>query len=158
MLIKLLFLLFVANGAPILVRQLLGLRFNHPVDNGYLLADGQPLFGYSKTWRGILAALLLTTPAATLLGLPAISGFLIASGAMAGDLLSSFIKRRMHIAPSQKALGLDQIPESLLPLLLVTPQFQLDVAGIFWLVVLFTGLGLVLSKLLFWMNIRKHPY
>jgi hypothetical protein len=36
---------------------------------------------------------------------------------MAGDLLSSFVKRRLNLPPSSRATGLDQIPESLLPAL-----------------------------------------
>src|SRR5438477_12422592 len=36
---------------------------------------------------------------------------------LAGDLLSSFLKRRFDLAPSTKATGLDQIPEALFPLL-----------------------------------------
>jgi CDP-archaeol synthase len=41
----------------------------------------------------------------------------VAATAMAGDLLSSFVKRRFGLAPSSKATGLDQIPEALFPLL-----------------------------------------
>src|SRR6478736_778738 len=37
--------------------------------------------------------------------------------AMAGDLFSSFVKRRLHLASSSMAIGLDHIPESLFPLL-----------------------------------------
>jgi hypothetical protein len=36
---------------------------------------------------------------------------------MAGDLFSSFLKRRLNLPPSSPALGLDQVPESLFPLL-----------------------------------------
>ena len=35
---------------------------------------------------------------------------------MAGDLLSSFTKRRMRLASSSMAPGIDQVPESVLPL------------------------------------------
>ena len=38
-------------------------------------------------------------------------GLLVAATAMAGDLLSSFLKRRLALAPSSQAIGLDQIPE-----------------------------------------------
>jgi hypothetical protein len=44
-------------------------------------------------------------------------GLLVAATAMIGDLFSSFAKRRMKLAPGSTALGLDQIPESLLPVI-----------------------------------------
>ena len=47
-------------------------------------------------------------------GLPATVGTPLGGGAMLGDALSSFIKRRMGAAPSSRATGLDQIPEALL--------------------------------------------
>ena len=42
-------------------------------------------------------------------------GALVAASAMAGDCLSSFIKRRFGLEPSEMTLGLDQVPESLFP-------------------------------------------
>ena len=42
-------------------------------------------------------------------------GALVAASAMAGDCLSSFIKRRFGLEPSRMTLGLDQVPESLFP-------------------------------------------
>jgi len=38
-------------------------------------------------------------------------GTLVATFAMAGDLFSSFVKRRLHLASSRMAIGLDHIPE-----------------------------------------------
>ena len=75
-----------------------------------------------------------------------------------GDLLSSFIKRRLKLRPSSMALGLDQVPESLLPLLLLKEPLGLTWPGILRTVVLFFVLELVLSRLLFWLRIRKTPY
>ena len=40
---------------------------------------------------------------------------------MSGDLVSSFAKRRLGIAASRSAPLLDQLPETLLPLLLLQP-------------------------------------
>lgn len=50
--IKLQILLGFANGAPIIVRNLLGDRFRWPIDANLKLVDGHPLFGPSKTVRG----------------------------------------------------------------------------------------------------------
>ena len=77
---------------------------------------------------------------------------------MVGDCLSSFIKRRLHLPSSARALGLDQIPESLLPLLGVWHQFSLTLEGIALTVAGFFILELGLSRILYKLHIRKHPY
>ena len=156
--LKLLVLLIIANGVPILARSLLGERWGFPLDAGLLFVDGQPLLGRSKTVRGVLCTIVLTGAAAPLLGLAVGQGCLLAALSTLGDLLSSFIKRRLKLRPSSMALGLDQVPESLLPLLLLKEPLGLTWPGILRTVVLFFVLELVLSRLLFWLRIRKTPY
>jgi hypothetical protein len=46
-----------------------------------------------------------------LLGFEWASGVWIASVAMAGDLFSSFLKRRLNLPPSSRATSVDQIPD-----------------------------------------------
>lgn len=155
---QLLLLLMVANGAPILARNLFGSQWEQPIDGGYRLPDGRPLFGPSKTWRGVFSALAATPVAALALGLPSDLGLLIAALSMAGDLLSSFLKRRLGMASSDMALGLDQIPEALLPLSLAGHQAGLEWPMIIGLTVLFLVLELLLSRVLYILKIRKRPY
>jgi hypothetical protein len=156
---RVMILLLVANGAPILLRRMLYERGAWPVDGGRLLAwDRQRWLGRSKTWRGLAAAILTTGLAAALLGLPWATGFRVGVWAMAGDLLSSFIKRRLKLAPGSMALGLDQIPESLFPLLAVGGELKLGAAAIGWLVLGFIGLELALSRILYAAHIRERPY
>ncbi len=155
---KLLVLLIIANAAPILARALLGERWGFPLDAGLLFVDGQPLLGHSKTVRGVLCSIVVTGAAAPLLGLAVAQGCLLAALSTLGDLLSSFIKRRLKLRPSSKVLGLDQVPEALLPLLLLKDPLGLTWPGILRTVVLFFVLELVLSRLLFWLGIRKTPY
>lgn len=156
--LQLLLLLMTANGMPILARKWFGMRWAWPVDGGRHAWDGRPWLGASKTWRGLLAALCVTPPVALLLGLEAEIGLLVALGAMAGDLGSSLIKRRLGIAPSGQALLLDQVPEALLPLLLVAPALQLGALDILVLVGVFFLLELLLSRILYALNIRRRPY
>jgi len=51
----------------------------------------------------LFAALLVTTTAALLLGYSPETGFLIAAYAILGDLLSSFIKRRLAMVLSRSS-------------------------------------------------------
>jgi CDP-2,3-bis-(O-geranylgeranyl)-sn-glycerol synthase len=133
-------------------------RFNQPVDFDFLFLDGRPLFGRSKTLRGVVAAVLLTGAGAVLLGLPATVGLCVGAGAMAGDLFSSFVKRRLGIPASGMALGLDQVPEVLFPLLLVRSTVGLAAGEIVGLTIAFFVLELLLSRLLFRLHLRKQPY
>ncbi len=153
-----LLLVLVANGTPVLASYLLGRRFSRPLDGGRTAWDGAPWLGPSKTIRGIALSLVVTACSAWLLGLPWQLGLSLAALAMGGDLFSSFCKRRLGIAPSGAAPGLDQVPESLLPL-----WFQRDALGLGWqevllLVALFWLLELLLSRLLFRLRIRDRPY
>lgn len=156
--IKLLLIVIAANSAPVLACKLLGHRWDTPVDMGIMLGDGNPLFGPSKTWRGLLAAVILTGFTAFLLGWSPVIGIVMASFAMLGDLLSSFTKRRLGKASSSQALGIDQIPESLLPLLLGSYLLGYSWALAVLVSALFMLLAITLSPMLHRLGIRKHPH
>lgn len=156
--LELMLLLITANGVPIIASLVFGKRFDHPLDSGHNFVDGKPLFGSSKTIRGIILAVIFTGFSAVILGLSWEIGLLFGIGAMSGDLLSSFIKRRLGFETSSMALGLDQIPESLFPLVLVSPFIGLHWWQILLLVILFIVVELGLSRVLYRLHIRKRPY
>ena len=157
-LLTLLLLIIIANGAPILIRLLLNDGFKHAIDFGQKLPDKNRLFGPSKTWRGIFAALLATTAAAWLLGQSPESGFLVAVYAITGDLFSSFIKRRLSMQPSSMAPLLDQVPESLFPAFMLKEAFNLDISSVILLVLIFVITELFLSHILYKWGVRNRPY
>jgi CDP-2,3-bis-(O-geranylgeranyl)-sn-glycerol synthase len=136
---RLLLLLAIANNAPLAAKLVLGRRWAAAIDGGRQWRDGRPVLGPSKTWRGLLAAIVLTALAAPWLGFPVQAGAALGGLAMVGDALASFAKRRLGIPSSGRAFGLDQVPESLLPLLVLQPALDLP-----WTVVV----GVVLAFLL----------
>ena len=77
---------------------------------------------------------------------------------MLGDLFSSFLKRRMKLPPSSRALGLDQVPESLFPLLACQGLLGLTVTDIVTVVAIFFAGDVVFSPLFYKWKIRKRPY
>ena len=105
-----------------------------------------------------MLSVLCTSGAAVLLYLDWSTGATIAATSMLGDLFSSFIKRRLHLQPHAQVFGLDQIPEALLPLLLVKAQFDLTSLHIAGLIFAFVVLEVVLSRILFRLKIRDRPY
>ena len=158
LILQLLILIAVANGTPVAANKLLGDKFAWPLDGGAVFLDGRPLLGRSKTIRGAMLALFATTLAALPLGFHWEIGAVVAAGAITGDLLSSFVKRRLGLAPSSMAIGLDQIPESLLPLAacrLLLPVTLLDIAA--GTMLFFAG-ELVLSRILYRLRLRDRPY
>jgi hypothetical protein len=158
LLAKLLVLLSAANGSPILVKKLFGNTFATPVDGGVRFLDRRPLFGPSKTIRGVLVAIATTAGAAPLLDFEVTVGVVVASAAMAGDLCSSFLKRRLNYRPSSRATGIDQIPEALLPLIACHYWLPLTVPEILGGVVVFVIGEILLSRVFYRLGIRDRPY
>jgi CDP-diglyceride synthetase len=156
--LQLLVLLMLANGTPLIAKKLLGNRYSYPLDGNLRFADGRPLFGRSKTIRGVVLAVLATTAGASLIGLGWRTGILVGSFAMAGDLFSSFSKRRLNLPSSSRASGLDQVPEALLPLLVCRNLLSLAAADIAVCVVMFFVGEVLLSRLLYAIDLRDRPY
>jgi CDP-diglyceride synthetase len=158
LILQLLILLAVANGTPVAAKRIFGDRLAVPLDGGTVFLDGRPLLGPAKTFRGVIVSLMATPLAASLLGLPWQLGALVGALAIAGDLFSSFVKRRMGLPSSGMAIGLDQIPESLFPLFaarIFVPVGLLDV--VVGVAIFFAG-EIILSRILFSLNLRDRPY
>ncbi len=124
---------YIANSTPVIVGG--GL----PLDFGKNFIDGKRIFGDNKTIWGFFGGILLGTLTGILLpvifplvGLGEISivdalllAFLLSIGAHAGDLLGSFIKRRLNLKPGAPFPVMDQIGFVLLALLFAWPIFPL---------------------------------
>jgi hypothetical protein len=151
-------LLLAANGAPVLARHWQKDRFNLPVDMGLKLGDGRALFGSSKTWRGIIASVILTSLVAMVLGMSALVGAVFSLTAMSGDLLASFIKRRQGHAESSRVRCIDTIPESIMPALVLHEQLGLSVTDILAVAFTFFLLDVFLSPVLYRLHIKNRPY
>ncbi|PSQ10187.1 hypothetical protein BRC99_07515, partial [Halobacteriales archaeon QS_7_69_60] len=96
-----------------------------PIDGGRTLGDGRRALGDGKTWRGtvtgtaagvvVALALNLLAPMATdLTGLglpsfPASAAASLSAGAMLGDILASFLKRRTGRERGAALPGVDQL-------------------------------------------------
>lgn len=155
---QLLTLLAVANGMPVIAARIFEKALAFPIDGDATFRDGRPLFGASKTLRGVVLSIVVTSTIAPLIGMWWWVGTLIAIIAMLGDLFSSFVKRRLGLAPSDKALGLDHIPESLLPLLASAFVLPITILDVFIATLMFFVGALIFSPLLFKLGIRDRPH
>jgi CDP-archaeol synthase len=124
-------------------------RFASPLDCGLRFLDGRPLLGPSKTWRGSLFSILITSACAWVEGLDTATGLVFSLAVLLGDSVTSFIKRRLRLVSGGHAPGLDQLLESLLPLLVVQQRFDLALSGILGVVLTF-----IILNLIFWRYYR----
>jgi CDP-2,3-bis-(O-geranylgeranyl)-sn-glycerol synthase len=108
--------------------------------------------------RGIVLAVLVTMGGAPLIGLEWVIGFRIGSLPLAGDLFTSFLKRRMSLPPSSQASGLDQVPEALLPLFACRNLLFLTTAGLGVATALFLIGDVLASRVLYTLRLRDRPY
>ena len=125
-----LILLILANSTPVLLAAILGKRFSGSIDGGRCLHDGRPIFGSHKTWRGLIAGIFAAGLGGAGLSFGFVPGAIFGAFALAGDLASSFVKRRLALKSGHFAPLLDAIPESLLPLLVLSPALDLRPAEI----------------------------
>ena len=108
---------YCANAAPVIFGG--GLQ----MDFGKKFVDGKPILGSHKTWRGFFAGLVIGTLVGyvqTLLfeqflfdysqfSYSIILGFVLSLGALTGDLIESFAKRRLNHSPGKSLPVADQI-------------------------------------------------
>jgi CDP-2,3-bis-(O-geranylgeranyl)-sn-glycerol synthase len=78
--------------------------------------------------------------------------------AMVGDLFSSFVKGRLDLPPSSRATFLDQVPESLIPVLACRALLSLSILDVGLCVAIFFFGEIFLSRLLYKAHIRDRPY
>jgi CDP-diglyceride synthetase len=158
LIVHLTLLVAVANGTPVLATRLARGACGWPVDWGARWLDGRPVFGASKTYRGLALSLVVTSVYAAAVGLTWSLGATVAAAAMAGDLISSFTKRRLGRAAGSRATGLDQVPEALLPLLVCAGRLSLTAVDVAVVVGLFAVGDVMVSRVLYRLRIRDHPY
>lgn len=121
----------LANMAPVLFKWI---PFDTPVDFNKTW-QGKPIFGAHKTYRGFIVGVLsaigfLYLQKALAPMMPNfvmidynttnlwLLGFIMGFGALFGDLLSSFFKRRLDIAPGKPWVPVDQVDWSVVAIAL----------------------------------------
>ncbi len=173
---------YVANATATLPR-----GWGPPMDLGRVWArDGQRVLGPSKTWSGFLcggfvgmavglfeAWLILLAPpnlqivphfaASVAAAVPVVA--LLAFGAMSGDALGSFVKRRLGRPSGTRTLLLDQLPFVLVPVFvgfalvprLFVPVF-VSAEGVLWLLVYTLGLHALFNWVGYHAGLKKVPW
>lgn len=161
---------YVANAVPVISGG------GKPIDGGKKLPDGNPIFGSHKTVRGfttgIVAGTLVGAAQSVMLQFGALSdfahllpfqfsvwlGFAVSFGALIGDLVHSFVKRRISIvegAPLPVADQLDFVVGAVVFSFFVSPPPLLTIFIIF---VITLPIHLLTNLLAHIAGVKKTPW
>jgi CDP-2,3-bis-(O-geranylgeranyl)-sn-glycerol synthase len=105
--VEFIFPAYCANAIPVVAGG------GRPLDFGKSLWDGKPIFGKNKTFRGFFAGFVVGTLVglgeSLVFGYPLFLGPMLSVGALFGDLVGAFLKRRYGIAPGELLPVVDQV-------------------------------------------------
>jgi CDP-2,3-bis-(O-geranylgeranyl)-sn-glycerol synthase len=148
---------YSANAVPVVFGG------GRPLDFGKTFRDGRPIFGSHKTVRGFLAGLII----GTLVGVgeslvfadySQLLGFMLSLGAVVGDLVGAFVKRRVGLEPGALMPVIDQIDFVLLALLFSLPIGPPTPLMTLIILTLTIPVHLLTNLLAFLAHIKKSPW
>ena len=164
---------YFANMAPVIVKGSfkslkIPLDFNKKINK-------KPIFGENKTFRGLIFGVLFAVIIAYLQFLLynnniladiaiidysnwLLIGFLLGSGAIFGDLVESYVKRRMDYKPGKPFVPFDQIDFVIGALIFIYPLVILSLDKIMIILFLSFILHIIVNHIAFYMNIRREKW
>ena len=152
-----------------------------PVDFGKSDKKGNRWIGDGVTWRGLIAGTIIgtltgtvqgyfgpqlmqtfgqyiITPIATDLHSGIMIGFLLGFGALLGDALGSFIKRRMGIGRGKPAPLLDQLDFIIMALILVSLVVELNLLCVILAIILTLFIHLITNTIAYLFGLKDVWY
>ena len=149
----------VANGTPVVIHGL------PPIDMGKKLNDGRRVFGDGKTWGGFIAGIAGGLVIGGIESLFIGRNFLLPSfvssiGALVGDLLASFIKRRAGLKRGESAPILDQLDFYVgsLVFLYIFSGVKLNIYAIILFALLIYGLHRATNYIAYKLKLKSVPW
>lgn len=163
---------YFANMAPVIVKKInilnLSIDFNKKINN-------KPIFGRNKTFRGLFFGIIFAIAVSYVqyyfynndifydLALADYSnwlllGFLMGFGAIFGDLVKSFVKRRLNYKPGKPFVPWDQTDFVIGALIFVLPLVELSIDKIATIIILSFILHIIVNHLAFYTKIRKEKW
>lgn len=161
---------YVANMAPVIVKNIFN-NLKFPIDFNKKIKN-KPIFGKNKTFRGLIFGVLFAVIIAYLQFLfynnnmfVSISivdysdwlsiGLLMGFGAIFGDLVESFVKRRMNYEPGKSFIPWDQTDFVIGALIFIYPIVRLSLDKIIIILLLSFVLHIVVNHFAYYAKIRK---
>jgi CDP-2,3-bis-(O-geranylgeranyl)-sn-glycerol synthase len=168
---------WIANATPVLGGG------GRPIDGGHSFRDGRRLLGKGKTVRGFLVGIIFgtLTGIAQFLAAPYLRpllqiyvtvtsemdyvlfmqipvAFLMSCGALTGDLVGSFIKRRVNVKSGDPSPVMDQLGFIVMALLFAAPIFTPNSVFVMILVIATFFVHWLSNVLSYLLGLKSHPW
>ena len=159
---------FIANASPVALRT----GSSPPMDMKLKWWDRRRILGRGKTILGFIAGVMIGTLAGAVIAMfvlfyptfemQVVAAFLLSLGAMTGDALGSFMKRRLAFTRDKPFYVVDQLSFIVVGLLLVyaygnVPAF-LDLAGIVLLIIITIVLHVGTNYFAYKIGLKRVPH
>ena len=163
---------YFANMAPVIVKKInfleIPIDFNKKINN-------KTIFGKNKTFRGLIFGIIFAMIITYLQFLLyknglfveisiidysnwILIGFLMGFGAIFGDLVESFVKRRLNYEPGKSFVPFDQLDFVVGALIFVYPLVTLLLDKIIIILLLSFVLHVIVNHIAFYIGIRKEKW
>ena len=163
---------YFANMAPVIVKRVK--LFAFPIDFSKQIGN-KPVLGGNKTFRGLIFGVVFAIAIAymqyilyktelfrnvSFLNYESwlLFGFLMGFGALIGDLIKSFVKRRAGIKPGDKFIPFDQMDFVIGSLVFIIPIFDLSLRIFIVSLLLSFVLDIIVNHLAFYLKIRNEKW
>ena len=157
----------MSNMMPVFVSKLPWLKkWNTPIDFGHTFR-GKPIFGSHKTWRGLLCGVIGGSLVGWALPHDFIAGYYptwsvavaasMSLGALAGDAIKSFFKRRVDIKSGGKWFPFDQLDYIIGGLVCVLPFGAPSISLTTAIVLSYFCLVIISTHIGYWLGLKESP-
>lgn len=167
---------YLANIAPVIVAKICGHNFETPIDFGRSWR-GYRIFGDHKTWRGLIAGIVVGALVGYFQGIwfhgylgsalsivnynnfnPILLGGLLGFGAIAGDAIKSFFKRRRNLPPGTAWFPFDQLDFVIGGLAATVFIVNVPILIIVLIVVITPALHIISNKIGYKLGLKSNPW
>ncbi len=148
---------YSANAVPVVFGG------GRPLDFGRTLKDNRPIFGSHKTFKGFIAGLVVGTlvgfgESVVLENYSPLLGFFLSLGALFGDLIGAFIKRRIGLSPGALFPVVDQLDFVLVALLFSLPVSPPSLSMAIVILIFTIPMHLLTNLLAYLTRIKSKPW
>jgi len=164
---------YFANMAPVMTKKIFN-NLKIPIDFNKKI-NNKPIFGQNKTFRGLIFGVIFAIIIAfiqsvfynnnILLDISLVDysnwlliGFLLGLGAIFGDLIESFVKRRLNYEPGKSFVPFDQLDFVIGALIFIYPIVILSLNKILIILILSFVLHVLVNHISFYTSVRKEKW
>ena len=142
---------YIANSTPVV------LGGGPAIDGGRLWSDGKPILGTNKTIRGCVTGILAGSIVGFVQG-NLVGGFAQATGAILGDLISSFMKRRIDYVPGSSMPFVDQLDFITLAVVLSYPFQATNLLSVVIIMIITVPIHYISNYVAWLLKLKKNPW